>query len=82
MTPPALGGYDLSQFAPSCYLVGVGEEAGVSGPVIEGEQRLFKGHRIGGRIRLMPTAGPRESIWARQSDLRGVVVSQARRYAW
>ncbi|SDK67388.1 hypothetical protein [Billgrantia gudaonensis] len=105
MKHPALAGYDLSQFAPSCYLVEVGEDAGVCGPVIEGdllvvdearpaqhadlvvveregEQRLFKGHRIGGRIRLIPTVGPRESVWARQSDLRGVVVSQARRYAW
>ncbi|GAA0587522.1 hypothetical protein ACFQH5_16745 [Halomonas salifodinae] len=100
---PALEGYDLSRFRPSCYLVEVSAEAGVDGPVIEGdvlvvdearapghadlvvaevegEQRLFRTHRIGGRMRLMPTAGPRESIWARQLDLRGVVVSQARRY--
>ncbi len=102
---PALEGYDLKRFKPTCYLVEVSEEAGVVGPLmegdllvvdeqkpaqhadlviveVEGEQRLFNSHRIGGRVRLIPTAGPRESLWARQSDLRGVVVSQARRYAW
>lgn len=100
---PALEGYDLSYFRPSCFLVEVSEEAGVGGPLMEGdllvvdeqkpaqhadlvvveldgEQRLFSSHRVGGRMRLIPTAGPRESIWARQCDLRGVVVSQARRY--
>ncbi|MCK0744128.1 hypothetical protein [Chromohalobacter nigrandesensis] len=103
-THPAMRGYDISQFPPGCYLVEVSEDAGVEGPIIEGdvlvvdEQRpaqhadlvvmdwqgetlLFSSHRIGGRLRLMPTAGPRESLWARQSDLRGVVVSQARRLA-
>jgi SOS-response transcriptional repressor LexA len=101
---PALEGYDLSGFKPTCYLMEVSEDAGVGGPLMEGdllvvdeqkpaqhadlvveldgEQRLFSSHRIGGRMRLMPTAGPSESIWARQSDLRGVVVSQARRYGW
>lgn len=102
---PALEGYDLSGFPPSCYVVEVSEEAGVNGPLmegdllvvdeqrpvghadlvvvdLEGEQRLFKSHRIGGRLRLMPTVGPKESLWARRSDLRGVVVSQARRYGW
>lgn len=49
---------------------------------LDGEQRLFSSHRIGGRMWLMPTAGPSESILARQSDLRGVVVSQARLYGW
>lgn len=96
---PALEGYDLSRFRPSCYLVEVSEDDGVGGPLIEGgllvvdeqkpaqhadlldgQQRLFSRHRIGGRMRLMPTAGPSESIWAPQSDLRGVVVSQASRY--
>ncbi|SDG22178.1 hypothetical protein SAMN05216571_106155 [Onishia taeanensis] len=47
---------------------------------VEGEQRLFSSLRVGGRLRLIPTAGPRESIWARQAQLRGVVVRQARRY--
>ncbi|WP_179703078.1 hypothetical protein [Chromohalobacter canadensis] len=47
----------------------------------QGETQLFSSHRIGGRLRLMPTAGPRESLWARQTDLRGVVVHQARRMA-
>ncbi|MCI0508625.1 hypothetical protein C8E00_103477 [Chromohalobacter marismortui] len=102
---PVMRGYDASQFSPSCYLVEVSEEAGVNGPLmegdllivdeqkpaghadlvvvdLEGEQRLFKSHRIGGRLRLMPTVGPKESLWARRSDLRGVVVSQARRYGW
>ncbi|MEA3250567.1 MAG: hypothetical protein U9Q35_03150 [Pseudomonadota bacterium] len=32
---PGLHGYDLSQFAPSCYLVEIGEDAGVDGPLIE-----------------------------------------------
>ncbi|MEO1852727.1 hypothetical protein [Chromohalobacter sp.] len=100
---PAMRGYDASQFPPSCYLVEIGDEGGIEGPLIEGdvlvvdeqrpvghadlvvvdlegEQRLFKSHRIGGRLRLMPTVGPKESLWARRSDLRGVVVSQARRY--
>ncbi|MDT0501625.1 MULTISPECIES: S24 family peptidase [unclassified Halomonas] len=98
---PALEGYDLSRFRPSCYLVEVSEDAGVGGPLMEGdllvvdeqkpaqhddlvvveldgEQRLFSSHRIGGRMRLIPTAGPKESIWARHSDLRGVVVRKAR----
>lgn len=98
---PALEGYDLSRFRPSCYLVEVSEDAGVGGPLmegdllvvdeqkpaqhadlvvveLEGEQRLFSSHRIGGRMRLIPTAGPRESIWAQHSDLRGVVVRQVR----
>ncbi|MGC3875034.1 hypothetical protein ACPF7Z_17420 [Halomonas sp. GXIMD04776] len=101
---PALDGYDLSRFRPSCYLVEVSEDAGVGGPLMEGDllvvdeqkpaqhadlvveldrvQRLFSSHWIGGRMRLMPTAGPDELIWARQSDLRGVVASQARRYGW
>ncbi|MCC5882493.1 MAG: hypothetical protein JJU25_07645 [Halomonas sp.] len=100
----ALEGYNLGQFPPSCYLVEVSEEAGVNGPIMEGdvlvvdeaksvghadlvvaeiggEQRLFQTHRIGGAYRLLPTAGPRHSVIARVSDLRGVVVSQARRYA-
>ena len=100
---PALKGYDLTRFRPSCYLVEVSEEAGVSGPLVEGdllvvdeqkhaqhadlvvvevdgEQRLFSSHRVGGQMRLMSTVGPRESVWARQAVLRGVVVSQARRY--
>jgi len=101
---PAMDGLNLKQFKSSCFLVEVSEEAGVSGPIMEGdllvvdearpvqhadlvvaemdgEQRLFRTHRIGGAYRLLPTAGPRESVLARISDLRGVVVSQARRYA-
>lgn len=30
-------GCELTQFAPSCYLVEVSDEAGVDGPVIEGD---------------------------------------------
>ncbi|AXY41072.1 MULTISPECIES: hypothetical protein [Halomonas] len=105
MAHPALAGYDLSQFSPSCFLVEVGDEAGVSGPVIEGdllvvdeartpghadlvvveqagEQRLFTTHRIGGQFRLLPVVHQGRSLVARQADMRGVVVSQARRYAW
>ncbi|MCE8028795.1 hypothetical protein HOP54_08845 [Halomonas daqingensis] len=101
---PAMEGLNLKQFKAGCYLVEVSSEAGVDGPIIEGdvlvvdesrpvghadlvvaeldgEQRLFRTHRIGGAYRLMPTAGPRHSVIARVSDLRGVVVSQARRYA-
>lgn len=101
---PALEGYNLSRFRPTCYLVEVSEDAGIGGPLVEGdllvvdeqktaqhddlvvmeldsEQRLFRCHRIGGRMRLVPTAGPKESFWARQSDLRGVVVSLVRHSA-
>ncbi|KAA0011178.1 hypothetical protein F0A17_13720 [Billgrantia pellis] len=101
---PAMEGLNIRQFPPSCFLVEVSAEAGVSGPIMEGdllivdegrsvshadlvvaeldgEQRLFRTHRIGGAYRLLPTAGPRHSVIARASDLRGVVVSQARRYA-
>lgn len=101
---PAMEGLNLKQFKASCFLVEVSAEAGVDGPLMEGdllvvdearpvghadlviaeldgEQRLFRTHRIGGAYRLLPTAGPRHSVIARVSDLRGVVVSQARRYA-
>lgn len=47
---------------------------------MDGEQRLFSSLRVGGRLRLIPAAGPRESIWARPAQLRGVVVRQARGY--
>ncbi|RCV89709.1 S24 family peptidase [Billgrantia montanilacus] len=100
---PAMEGLNLKQFRASCYLVEVSDEAGVNGPImegdllvvdearkvghadlvvaeLEGEQRLFRTHRIGGAYRLLPTAGPRQSVIARVSDLRGVVVSQTRRY--
>lgn len=96
---PALAGHELSNYPTSCYLVEVSAEAGVDGPVIEGdvlvvdearapghadlvvaemegEQRLFRTHRIGGAFRLLPTAGPRHSLTARARDLRGVVVKQ------
>lgn len=98
---PALENQDMSQYPPSCYLVEVSDEAGVEGPVIEGdvlvvdearapghadlvvaevegEQRLFRTHRIGGTFRLLPTLGPRHSLPARPRDLRGVVVRQVR----
>lgn len=97
----ALEGQNASAYGASCYLVEVSPEAGVDGPLIEGdvlvvdearpaqhddlvivevdgEQRLFNSLRVGGQLRLIPTAGPRESIWARQAELRGVVVRQAR----
>ncbi|GHE20132.1 hypothetical protein [Halomonas urumqiensis] len=99
---PALEGYDLTYFTPSCYLVEVSDEAGVEGPVIEGDVlvvdesrvaqhadlvvvereglRLFNSHRIGGQIRLIPPMDRSGSFPARQSDIRGVVVRQARRY--
>jgi SOS-response transcriptional repressor LexA len=100
-THPALEGQEVRQYPPSCYLVEVSAEAGVDGPVIEGdvlvvdearapghadlvvaevegEQRLFRAHRIGGTFRLLPMAGPRISLAARPRDLRGVVVRQAR----
>lgn len=34
---PALAGIDLKQLSPSCYLVEVSDEAGVNGPIIEGD---------------------------------------------
>ncbi|SDK78115.1 hypothetical protein SAMN05661010_00060 [Modicisalibacter muralis] len=102
---PALRGYDVNQFAPSCYLVEIGEEAGVDGPLIEGdvlvvdeartaqhddlvivdcdeEQRLYQAFRLGGSLLLIPPRDRSGSIRARQNMLRGVVVSQARRYGW
>jgi len=102
---PALEGYDTSRFGPSCYLVEVPEQAGVSGPLMEGdvliveegrvpqhddlviaqvedEQCLFHAFRIGGGLLLVPPLDRSGSLPARRSDLRGVVVSQARRYAF
>lgn len=48
--------------------------------VVQDEEslRLCCSHRIGGRFRLMRTAGPRESFFARQSECRGVVVHMGR----
>lgn len=94
---PALENQDMNQYPPSCYLVEVSDEAGVDGPVIEGDVlvvdearpvqhgdlvvvhceeslRLCRSHRVGGRFRLMRTAGPRESFFAQRSECRGVVV--------
>ncbi|MCK0745453.1 hypothetical protein [Chromohalobacter nigrandesensis] len=36
-THPAMRGYDVSQFSSGCYLVEVSEDAGVEGPIIEGD---------------------------------------------
>lgn len=102
---PALSGYDTSQFGLGCYLVEVSEQAGVNGPLIEGdvlivdegktpqhndlvialvdgEQRLFHAFRLGGSLLLVPPLDRSGSLPARWADLRGVVVSQARRYAF
>ena len=102
---PALAGYDLTRFAPTCYLVEVSDEAGVAGPLMEGDllvvdeqktaqhadlvivdveggQRLFSSHRIGGQLWMIPPVDRSGSFPARQSELRGVVVSQARQYAF
>ena len=46
---------------------------------LEGEHLLARGWRIGGRVRLVPLRG-RESLFAREDMLLGVVISQARRY--
>ncbi|WP_144076917.1 hypothetical protein [Salinicola socius] len=46
---------------------------------VEGEHLLARAWRIGGRVRLIPLHG-RESLFAREEMLLGVVVSQARRY--
>lgn len=100
---PALAGYDLTQFTPTCYLVEVSEDAGVEGPLVEGdllvvdeakivqhadlviverdqEFSLYSSMRIGGRMRLIPPFGPDGSFFAKPDEVRGVVVSQARRY--
>lgn len=45
---PALYGCDLSQFSNSCYAVCVGEEAGVSGPLIEGDVLIVDEGRVPG----------------------------------
>ncbi|MGM0985409.1 MAG: hypothetical protein ACQEXI_00265 [Pseudomonadota bacterium] len=94
---PALAELAHEPLPVSCYLVELSEEAGVEGPLIEGDVlvvdearpvqhgdlvvvqgnealRLCRSHRIGGRFRLMRTAGPRESFFARQSECRGVVI--------
>ncbi|WP_110687003.1 hypothetical protein [Salinicola aestuarinus] len=99
---PALTGYDLKSFSPSCFAVEIGEQAGLDGPLIEGdvliadedrmagnddlviaklpgEHLVARTWRIGGRVRLIPLHG-RESVFARDDMLLGVVVSQARRY--
>lgn len=100
---PALEGYDLKRFSPSCYLVEISQCAGINGPLIEGdvlvvdeqripqhddlvvavvddEQRIYRTFRIGGGLMLIPTSGRSGSFPAQASRLRGVVVSQARRY--
>ncbi|MAM57350.1 MAG: hypothetical protein CMN25_08455 [Salinicola sp.] len=46
---------------------------------VEGEHLLARAWRIGGRLRLIPLQG-RESVFAREEMLLGVVVSQARSY--
>lgn len=105
MDHPAMRGYDLTQFSPSCFVVKVGEEAGIDGPLIEGvvlvvdeartaqhddlivaeieeEQRLFHTFRIGGGLLLIPPRDRSGAFRARRDLLRGVVVSQVRRYGW
>ncbi|WP_227369851.1 LexA family protein [Halomonas sp. M20] len=102
---PALEGYDAARFGSSCYLVEVSEEAGINGPLIEGdvlivdegrvpqhndltvamvegEPRLFNTVRIGNSLLLVPPLDKSGSVPARWSDLRGVVIRQARRYAF
>ena len=104
MKHPALEGYDLSKFAPTCFLVEVSEEAGVDGTLIEGDllvvdegkvvqhadlviveregqHQVYSSHRIGGGFRAIPFFG-REGFSIKQSEVRGVVVSQARRYSF
>lgn len=96
----ALAGIDSDQLPSSCYLVEVSDEAGVDGPIIEGdvlvvdearpvehadlvvvdldgEQRLFRSHRIGGSYRLMP-AGGGQGHFASAQSCRGVVVKALR----
>lgn len=50
---------------------------------VQGEDalRLCRSHRIGGRVRLVCTAGPRESFFARPEDCAGVVVRKLRTQA-
>lgn len=108
MGHPALEGYDLSRFAPSCYLVEVSEEAGVDGSlVIEGDvlvvdearmarsedlvivgrvgqQRLYRTRLIftfirGRQMQLVELIGGSPCL-ARLDEVRGVVISQMRRY--
>lgn len=97
---PAFAGVDIRQLPPSCYLVEVSAEAGIDGPIIEGdllvvdearpvehadlviaeldgEQRLFRSHRIGGAYRLIP-AGGGQGHFARAQECRGVVVKTLR----
>lgn len=43
---PALRGYDVSYFPPSCFLVEVGDEAGIEGPIIEGDVLVVDEQRL------------------------------------
>ncbi|SPJ33446.1 LexA family protein [Kushneria phyllosphaerae] len=45
---PSLRGYDLSHFPNSCYAVCVGEDAGVNGPLIEGDILIVDESRVPG----------------------------------
>lgn len=47
---------------------------------VEQEYRLFHSHRIGGRFRLLPTAGG-QGHFANVQHCRGVVIRQTRMYA-
>ncbi|MBY5930802.1 hypothetical protein KUV86_16975 [Halomonas sp. DP8Y7-3] len=40
--------------------------------------RVFRCHRMGGRLLLIPTVRPSESVFAYRSDCRGVVIHRAR----
>lgn len=40
--------------------------------------RIFRSHRMGGQMLLIPTVRPSESVFAYRSDCRGVVIHRAR----
>lgn len=46
LSHPSLRGCDLQQFSSDCYAVSVGEEAGVDGPLMEGDVLIIDEARV------------------------------------
>ncbi|MDI5920436.1 hypothetical protein QLQ86_06530 [Halomonas sp. LR5S13] len=57
---PALEGYDLKRFKPTCYLVEVSEEAGVFGPLREGDLLVVDEQKPAQHADLVIGGGDRE----------------------
>ncbi|ABE58763.1 hypothetical protein [Chromohalobacter israelensis] len=50
---PAMRGYDASQFPSSCYLVEIGDDGGIEGPLIEGDVLVVDEQRPAGHADLV-----------------------------